>query len=619
MKVDLSNLDAIHKRAFYAVNEFLQWEDVKGAPSIFVHYENGLTIKKQENSWHIYCDKLSRFTRALGLISEYREEKDGFILKESPAFKELGVMIDCSRNAVPRVHSIQKMLHLLALMGYTYLQLYTEDTYKIEEYSYFGYFRGRYTKEELREIDIAAEAVGIELIPCIQTLAHLKHVLKWAEFSNVQDINDILLVGEPETYQLIDNMFKNIKQSFRSKRINIGMDEAYLLGLGEYLNRNGYCKATSIMQQHLNRIKDIAKKYDLNLMIWSDMYFQSRDGFDLKEISQSIPSNISLIYWNYYTLDQTVYDEMLKKHQRLNCPVIFAGGAWKWSGYTAANKFSIQMADIALDACKKNHIENVFVTAWGDNGAEASIFSVLPTLVYWAEKCYRDDHTIEEILPKRFETVTGEKLDDFYLLEAPLFTPDNPEPGQMGLNPPKYYLYQDVLLGLADCTNPDDTFQHHFTLCRDWLLSAACRSKHFSLLYKEQAALCDVLIEKATAGVKIRRAYQDKNIQLLREYATKYLPDLADKIEKFHHCVQERWLKENKAFGLEVLDIRLGGVKERVLFSAKRIFSYVEGEIDQIEELEEKIMEFRLKTFPGNPLSCVHWEDIVTANSLVGF
>jgi len=52
--------------------------------------------------------------------------------------KMLGVMFDCSRNAVLTVDSVKRYANILKKMGYNTLMLYTEDTYEID-----GHPRGR--------------------------------------------------------------------------------------------------------------------------------------------------------------------------------------------------------------------------------------------------------------------------------------------------------------------------------------------------------------------------------------------------------------------------------------------------------------------------------------------
>ena len=94
-------------------------------------------------------------------------------MKDKIEFKRFGTMIDCSRNSVMNVDSVKRWIDLTSDMGYNSLMLYTEDTYELDNQPYFGYMRGRYSKNELKEIDAYAVSHGMELMPCIQTLAHL--------------------------------------------------------------------------------------------------------------------------------------------------------------------------------------------------------------------------------------------------------------------------------------------------------------------------------------------------------------------------------------------------------------------------------------------------------------
>lgn len=173
-------------------------------------------------------------------------------------------MVDCSRNAVKNIQTVKKLIRNLAMIGYTSLMLYTEDTYEVENEPMFGYLRGRYTKAEMKELDAYANQWGIELIPCIQTLAHLNQLTRY-KYSHFKcfDCEDILFVGEERTYALIDNMFKTLSECYASRRIHIGMDEAWLLGRGKYLNKNGLAPRFEILCVHLQKICEIARKYGL--------------------------------------------------------------------------------------------------------------------------------------------------------------------------------------------------------------------------------------------------------------------------------------------------------------------------------------------------------------------
>ena len=54
-------------------------------------------------------------------------------------------------------------------------------------------------------------------------------------------------------------------------------------------------------------------------------------------------------------------------------------------GIVPALRHSHEVSKLALSSAKAHGVETVFTTAWGDNGAEASIFTILPTLCLYAE------------------------------------------------------------------------------------------------------------------------------------------------------------------------------------------------------------------------------------------
>ena len=93
-------------------------------------------------------------------------------------------MIDCSRNGVMKVEAVKNWIDITADMGYNTVMLYIEDTYEVNNNPYFGYGRGRYSKQELKEIDAYAVKNGMEFIPCIQTLAHLNAIVNWSVYKD---------------------------------------------------------------------------------------------------------------------------------------------------------------------------------------------------------------------------------------------------------------------------------------------------------------------------------------------------------------------------------------------------------------------------------------------------
>ena len=329
----------------------------------------------------------------------------GNAVSETAKYSTLCYMADASRNAVPNMNCSKEMIRTLALMGYNSMMLYTEDTYELPEYKYFGHMRGRYSADELKELDDYADSFGIELIPCVQTLAHLSTALRWPEFGDFTDTSDILMVGHEKTYQFIEAILKACSGYFRSKRIHVGMDEAHMLGRGKYLDRNGYEKASDIMMKHLEKVVELCRKYGYEPMIWSDMFFRMafgggyyvKEGQIPQEVRDKVPEGLGLVYWDYYNSDQDKVGHMIDCHLQFDRPVLFAGGAWKWSGFGAHNRFSLKYTKVQLDMCDKYGVKEIIPTGWGDDGGEASQFSNFATLLYYAERCYGNEPDREKL------------------------------------------------------------------------------------------------------------------------------------------------------------------------------------------------------------------------------
>ena len=145
-------------------------------------------------------------------------------------FKYFGVMLDVSRNAVMTPDTFKWYFPLLKKMGYNCVFIYSEDTYFVEGEPYFGYMRGRYSEDDMKKIDEIGAANGIEVIPCVQALAHLNGTLRWGQIP--VDTDDIMLTDNERTYEVIDRMFASLSKNFKSRKIHVGMDEAYMLGRG---------------------------------------------------------------------------------------------------------------------------------------------------------------------------------------------------------------------------------------------------------------------------------------------------------------------------------------------------------------------------------------------------
>ena len=289
-----------------------------------------------------------------------------------------GLMVDCSRNAVMNLTALKRFVKVISALGYDTLMLYTEDTYEVDGEPYFGHQRGRFSKAELKEADAFCRENGVELVPCIQTLAHLNAMFKWInQYGCINDTADILLADDDRTYKLIDEMLATLAECFTTRKIHIGMDEAYMVGLGKYRDKHGDNDRFEIINRHLHKVCDMADKYGFKPMIWSDMFcklavsssdYYSTANLEAIRKKADLPENVTLVYWDYYSTDYNHYCNMIEKNKAFARPVVFAGGAWTWKGFAPGNQFSFDTTLPAVKACRDRGVKDIFFTMWGDNG-----------------------------------------------------------------------------------------------------------------------------------------------------------------------------------------------------------------------------------------------------------
>lgn len=632
-RIHFINLEQELQKPLQELEEFLGFQITDDATAdIYVtinHSIHDLKLVIDDNQVQLHFHRRVEFFRGIGLLVEYlstSRAEGHHEINEKPSFTNLTYMQDNSRNAVSKPEALYRMIKSLALMGFHSMMLYTEDTYELEGYPFFGYMRGRFTKEELQGIDAYAKMFGIELIPCIQTLAHLNAAFRWWAFDEVRDLNDILLCGEPKTYEFIEAMVKTCAQNFTSRKINIGMDEAEMLGLGKYLKRHGYQERFQIILEHLKKVLAICDQYDMQPMMWSDMFFKLlSDNTDYyadvpisEEIQAMIPKNVKLIYWDYYSREKGIYDSMLHRHKKLSDQIAFAGGAWRWTGFAPLLGHSIGASKLALESCIEHGIQDVLVTCWGDDGSETSTFAVGPVLQQYAEYCYTQSFS-EERLAKRLDTCTHMNYEDFRKLDLFNLTPDNLAPGFIAIAPSRYLFYQDLVMGIFDQHVDELTYPKHYHDCYVLLSKIATKDNEYSYIFDTLAKLAHVLSLKSDMGIRIKKAYDNKALEDLRRIATEECRELLDRIQVFHEALRMQWYRESKPFGFEVLDLRIGGLKERVKAAAMRIEDYLDGRVDRLEELEEERLVLDSTVNPGHrtrPVYCNDWRNMVTVSVL---
>ena len=555
-----------------------------------------LSVQVQEDSAQVAYQAVPQASRGVGLLLGL-DERETISVDEQPGFATMGLMLDCSRNAVMRVPAVKKWLRQMALSGLNMLMLYTEDTYELPGEPMFGYMRGAYTLDEIREIDDYAAALGIEVIPCIQTLGHLEQILKWrGAYGAVRDTSSVLLVDEPETYELIGKMVRFWRDAVRSRRIHIGMDETHDLGRGRYMDLHGYVRGFDIFNQHLSKVVEICQAEDMAPMIWSDMYFRmgskGGDYYDVEsevpaEVAASIPEAAQLVYWDYYHTDEGFYREWIRRHREMGFEPVMGSGVWSWGRFVYSHVYTEETALPCIQACLEEGVNEIFFTMWKDDGAAVDFDSALAGVLFVSEAAYGGGKVDEKRWRQRFEGVCRASL-AANLAMCKL----DPAPHYGREVNTRMLLWDDPLFGtyrrslmVRDETRDFDPETYYSELA-DALRAWADRDSGQAGAVPFAAQMARVLSSKEGLYDHLRAAYTEADKEALAGLANTAIPDLIAQVKRLWELHRRVWMAQNKALGFEVQCVRYGGLIQRLEEVALRIHEYVSGNLAEIEELE---------------------------------
>ena len=553
--------------------------------------------------------------RALGLLMTETDKKE-LSIRQIPPIDFRSVMIDVSRNAVIKPEYLKKIIVKFSLLGINYACLYTEDTYEVAGHPLFGFNRGKYSKDEIREICAFAKKFGVTMFPCIQTLGHLEQVLKFPQYSGLKDNDKVLNVRNPKIYKFIEQMIKNAVEPYDTDLIHIGMDETHGLGTG---NSFLYCTPIDpreLYLKHALKVVALCKKMKLKPMMWGDMVL----GYDPHTMSKKqlklMPKGIEMVYWNYYSEkdESKNYEGHIKTYRKFGYEPMSAAGVWNWNAIWGRYQRAERTTPVFMEITKRYGIKRAMTTMWGDDGNECPFDSNWPALILFSEHCYvaKPD---PEVMKKLVKAVAGDAFEK-YLISTGIIRMHSKGfsvNGDMG----RSFLYDDPIFGVYAMHVLASKFKGNVNAHYDKVYKAIKAfmpgvSKGNKELFNFALALTDLLRIKAGFRNELYLAHKAGNKAKLRKLL-KVVPELKKRYEAMSKAQRAIWLLERKPQGLEVLDMRYGAQLKRLDVTAERIKDYLSGKIKRISELDEKQQNIFAK-FPNTPGQ--HYRNFVTLTTV---
>ena len=281
------------------------------------------------------------------------------IIEDYPRFKYRGMMLDVSRHFMPK-EFIKKFIDIMSIhkMNKFHWHLTDDHGWRIEINQYpklteigsmrdgtlIGHSRfagknpkfdnvphgGFYTQEEIKDIIKYAEERFIEIIPEIDMPGHTASLIaSYPELGTLKEkidvkkiwgVQDEILIPSENTFNFLDNLFKEISDIFPSSYVHIGGDEARKKQwieseeVQKLMEKLEIEDEDSLQTYFIGRVQKILNNYGKKIIGWDEiiegglvngatvMSWRGEEGgiFAAKAGNNAIMSPTSHLYFDYY-------------------------------------------------------------------------------------------------------------------------------------------------------------------------------------------------------------------------------------------------------------------------------------------------------------------------------
>jgi hexosaminidase len=541
----------------------------------------GYEISLLEDEIHIAYAGLDDLTLALGdLLTAGKPFED----QKIPPYTFRGIMLDVSRNAVVRVDYLKERIAKLALVGLNRFCLYTEEVFPVPGEPLFGYARGRYTKADIQELVRYGKLFGVVLFPCIQTLGHMEHILKYPHYSPLKDNDTVYNVYAKDLYAFIAKTIDAAVEPYDTDFIHVGMDETFGLGRGLAFREGERIDPRQLYVDHVNKIADICRKKKLKPIMWGDVVLgeAGAEGMDASQTSK-LPKDMGMNYWNYAHCDRTKYANAIKDFRKMGFEPTLSPGLWSWSRFFPAYyKAEANIASL-LETGKSLGVKSALNTHWGDDGHECLFDLNLPAHTYFLAQC-TETKGVESHTKKRFTAVFQADFDAVVSTQEIDRAGYRPK-GILPFNTGKCFFYDDPAQGLFSGLPFVKPATATYRSLSKKMHGHAKHKGPFQKYFRFSASFCDFLAIKADLRRRAMSAYKAKNKPELKGI----LRDIAEaktRLSSTHRIYRELWLEERSPFGLEIIEGRIGTLQIRLDYLAHILSEYLHGNLLKLEELD---------------------------------
>ncbi|HEX8219558.1 MAG TPA: glycoside hydrolase family 20 zincin-like fold domain-containing protein [Chloroflexia bacterium] len=334
-----------------------------------------------------------------------------------PDFAARGLMLDISRDKVPRMETLFEMIDMLAGWKLNQVQLYTEHTFAYRRHPDVWAKASPITGDEILALDQFCRERYIELVPNQNSFGHMQRWLVHDRYAALAEVHGEFSVpwgtmqgpfslcpGDPGSLELVRGLYDELLPHFSSKQFNVGCDETFDLGQGRSKEE---CLRRGVERVYLDYLLKIHREVEergYTMQFWGDIIVHT------PELISELPKNSIALEWGYEA--DHPFDEHGAMFASSGIPFYVCPGTSSWTSIAGRTDNAVGNLLSAAENGLKHGAAGYLNTDWGDHGHwQALPVSYLGFAVgaaySWALEANRDMDIAAVVSTHAFRDPTG--------------------------------------------------------------------------------------------------------------------------------------------------------------------------------------------------------------------
>ena len=291
-------------------------------------------------------------------------------------FATRGYMLDISRDKVPSMATLRRIVDLLKICNYNQFQLYTEHTFAYPGHETVWRNASPLTPAEIRELDSYCRMNDIELVPNQNSFGHMERWLVHPEYNSLAAMPNggavtpwgtvkkdptTLDPANPGSLELLAGLYDSLLPNFSSRLFNVGCDETFEI------------KDPEAYVGFLLKVCNLVRERGFRPMFWGDIVLK------YPGLAERLPKDAIALDWGYE--GNHPFAEETAKFAKTGLDFYVCPGTSSWNSLSGRVENMRENMAAAEAAGRRNGAKGFLVTDWGDGGHWQPLAASLPGMI----------------------------------------------------------------------------------------------------------------------------------------------------------------------------------------------------------------------------------------------